>query len=136
MQVRFLGKVTSGGDSPTLYATDRGSYLVQGWIVTDPEILAKLTVPEGETCVEIYARLLSYLSKDGLTGIVTSWAPPIARVLESGNFIIQGKRVTDTEARAELAMPENEDCVEVSRAALAALLQEDDSHGADDAGRA
>jgi hypothetical protein len=77
MEIRFLGKETEHLNSPTLYATDRGTYLIQGWKVTDPEILAKLDVPESETVVEIYARLMIHLSKDGLSEVVTSWTPPI-----------------------------------------------------------
>jgi len=30
MQLTFLGKETTGGQSPTLYATNRGTYVVQG----------------------------------------------------------------------------------------------------------
>jgi hypothetical protein len=134
MEVRFLGKETSGGDSPTLYATDSGSYLVQGWRVTDPEVLAKLDVGEDETCVEIYARLLAHLAKDGLSGVVVSWTPPIVCVLESGNLIICGQRVTDAGTRAKLKLPDHEDVVEVSRSALVALLGEDGSDGADNPG--
>lgn len=43
---------------PTLRRTDRGTYLVQGYVVTDPEALAELNVPEGETVVEVPAELL------------------------------------------------------------------------------
>jgi len=132
MRLRFLGKESSQGDSPTLYATDRETYIIQGYIVRDPEILAKLEMPEDETCVEIYARPLPHLAKDGLHGTVTSWAPPIVHVLDGGNYVIQGKRVTDRDVLSEMAVPTNEDCVEVSKAALKALLEED-NHGADDA---
>jgi len=31
MRLTFLGKETQGGGSPTLWATDRGTYVVQGW---------------------------------------------------------------------------------------------------------
>jgi hypothetical protein len=136
MELRFLGKETTGGDSPTLHATDRGTYIIQGWVVTDPEILAKLDVPEGETCVETYARLFTHLAKDGLSGVVATWAPPIVHVLPSGNYIVQGARVADAEVRAKMAMPAGEDCVELPRATLAALLEEGDDLGADDAGAA
>jgi hypothetical protein len=34
--------------------------------VTDPQVLAKLDVPVGETVVEIYARLMTHLAEDGL----------------------------------------------------------------------
>lgn len=131
MRIRFLGKETTQGDSPTLYATDRETYIIQGYLVSDPEILAKLDVPEDETCVEIYARLLPHLAKDGLVGTVTSWAPPIVHVMEDGNYVIQGRRVTDRAVRSQMAIPVGEDCVEVSKAALKALLEEDD-RGADD----
>jgi hypothetical protein len=131
MKVRFLGKESRPGDSPTLYATDRETYVIQGYKVTDPEILAKLNIPEGETCVEIYARLLAHLTKDGLSGVVTSWVPPIVRVLESGNLIIQGKKVFDGEALDHMKIPPHEECVEVAKAAVIALLEEH-SDGADD----
>jgi hypothetical protein len=57
MQLSFLGKDSEGGESPTLYVTDQDSYIVQGYVVTDDEILAKLDIPDGETVVEVYARL-------------------------------------------------------------------------------
>ena len=37
MKLRFLGKDSTPTNSPTLYATDQNSYVVQGWIVTDAE---------------------------------------------------------------------------------------------------
>ena len=46
--------------SPALYRTDRESWIVQGWAVTDPAALAALNLPEGETCVEIPDRLIRY----------------------------------------------------------------------------
>ncbi|MGH3810695.1 MAG: hypothetical protein ACRDRU_29590 [Pseudonocardiaceae bacterium] len=122
MQIRFLGKETDHGDSPTLYATDRGSYLVQGWKVSDPEILETLQVPESETVVEIYARLMSHLVKDGLSGLVTSWVPPIVHVKHNGNLVIQGRRVTDRGAQAEMAIPDHEEVVEIGKAAMQALV--------------
>lgn len=36
MEITFLGKESVPDQSPTLYATDRDTYVVQGWIVTDP----------------------------------------------------------------------------------------------------
>jgi hypothetical protein len=47
-------------NSPTLYKTDRGSWVVQGWVVTDPDALASLTLPEGETVVEIPDRMIQF----------------------------------------------------------------------------
>ncbi len=65
MKVKFLGTTSSDGDCPTVYATDRGTYLVQGDIVTDPEALAALRsqnggLPEHETVVEIPAELVRF----------------------------------------------------------------------------
>jgi hypothetical protein len=37
MKLTFLGKDSTPNDSPTLYETDRATYLVQGYVVTDPE---------------------------------------------------------------------------------------------------
>ncbi|WP_240617184.1 hypothetical protein [Nocardioides speluncae] len=47
-------------NSPTLYKTDRGSWVVQGWVVTDPEALRQLNVPDGETVVEIPDRMIPF----------------------------------------------------------------------------
>jgi hypothetical protein len=125
MRLRFLGKNSVPGDSPTLYATDRYSFVVQGWKVTDPEVLAKLDPPADETCVEVPAALFVHLAKDGLGGAIAHWAPPIVQVTAEGTYIVQGKRVTDVEARAQMSIPEFEDCVEVTKASIRALLLEE-----------
>jgi hypothetical protein len=49
--------------SPTLYRTDRQSWMVQGWVVTDPDALAAMDIPEGETCVEIPDRLIPFFQQ-------------------------------------------------------------------------
>lgn len=62
MQIRFLGRdpESPNNGSPTIYETDTG-FLVQGWVVTDPEALAQLgELPEGETIVEIPRRMLQF----------------------------------------------------------------------------
>jgi len=61
MELRFLGKVTESGNSPTLYATDRDTYVIQGWVVDDPETLTRLSLPEGETAVIVPKELMTYL---------------------------------------------------------------------------
>lgn len=126
VRLRFLGKDSRPENSPTLYATDRGTYIVQGWVVTDSEILAKLDVSEDETVVEVPPGLLPYLANNGLSGVVTSWVPPIVHVKDDGNYIIQGKRVTDSEALMQMDIPDYETCVEVSDSAIRSLLAEDD----------
>lgn len=126
MALHFLGKDANsvGGDSPTLYATDNSSYIVQGWIVTDPELLAKVEFGDGQDVVEIPFNLFDHLAKDGLPGVVTSWAPPVVHVTDHETCLIQGKHVTDPDTLATMAMPDHENCVEVPKSAIAALLQE------------
>ena len=50
--------------SPTVYRTDRGSWLVQGWVVTDRSALQEMDVPEGETVVEIPDRMVQFFSQE------------------------------------------------------------------------
>ncbi|MBT8224382.1 MAG: hypothetical protein KJO75_02590 [Dactylosporangium sp.] len=47
-----------------MYRTDRGSWVVQGWVVDDPEALALMDIPDGETCVEIPDRMLTFLRQE------------------------------------------------------------------------
>jgi hypothetical protein len=51
----------SGGTCPAVFETDRGTYVVQGSIVTDPEALATMELPAHETAVEVPASLLASL---------------------------------------------------------------------------
>jgi hypothetical protein len=66
VKITFLGKDSTPNDSPTLYETDRGTLLVQGYVVTDPEALSNMRIPEGETVVEVPKRLMEYLPPDVL----------------------------------------------------------------------
>ena len=50
-----------GGTCPTVYATDRGTLVVQGAVVTDAE---GVNVPAGEALVEVPAELLAGLKVD------------------------------------------------------------------------
>ncbi|HEV7453311.1 MAG TPA: hypothetical protein VGO16_18420 [Pseudonocardiaceae bacterium] len=66
MRAWFLGKDPSSqeGQSPTLFATDRTdrkTYIVQGWVVTDPEALADIgLIPEGEALIEVPEDVLKF----------------------------------------------------------------------------
>ena len=65
MRLRFLGTTSQEGECPTLYATDRDTYVIQGWKVTDPDALADLRdVLAGETFVEIPKSLLRFAEED------------------------------------------------------------------------
>lgn len=120
MLLTFLGKDSTPGESPTLYATDSNTYVVQGWIVTDPEVLSALDVPDDETVVEVTAKLMTYLMKDGL-GSVSNLVAPIVLVLPNGNYIVQGVRVIDSETLGQMHIPDHETCVEVPKHAMLLL---------------
>jgi hypothetical protein len=62
VRLTFIGKdpASNPAGSPTVYRTDRGSWVVQGWAVTDPEALAQMDIPAGETVVEIPDRMIQF----------------------------------------------------------------------------
>lgn len=123
MELRFLGRETTGGQSPTLYATDRGSYVVQGWVVTDADILTKLDLAKDEKLVEVYAQLMTHLAKDGLSGEVTHKVYPIVHIRENGRYILQGRRVTDTKALTQMNIPDHETAIEIPKGVMAKLIK-------------
>lgn len=65
MRLTFIGKDPESNPtgSPTIYRTDRGTWVVQGWNVTDPEALAQMTIPGGEGAVEIPDRMIQFFGK-------------------------------------------------------------------------
>lgn len=64
MKLRFLGKETEGGNSPTLFDTDEDMYVIQGWVVNDAEALGQLRLPEGETAILVPKTLMRHLPKE------------------------------------------------------------------------
>lgn len=62
MRLTFMGKDPESNPtgSPTVYRTDRASWVVQGWVVTDPEALDQMDIPDGEGCVEIPDRMAQF----------------------------------------------------------------------------
>jgi hypothetical protein len=65
VEITFLGTTSQGGHCPSAFETDRGTFVVQGYKVTDPRALAELRrrgLPDHETAVEIPKTLLSYFS--------------------------------------------------------------------------
>jgi len=62
MRIRFLGTDSQNGGSPTMFATDRGTLVVRGYAITDPEALAALgEVPAGELDIEIPRELIRFV---------------------------------------------------------------------------
>jgi len=64
MKITFVAKDPGSepAGSPTLYRTDRESWVVQGWLVTDPDVLTAMDIPTGESCVEIPDRLVPFFN--------------------------------------------------------------------------
>lgn len=79
MKITLLGTTSKDGQSPTLYDTDRDTYLVQGWRVLDPEALAAMTMPlahEVVTDLELVARHAQWMD------LAMAHATPYADYLE------------------------------------------------------
>lgn len=97
MRLRFLGKSTQGGGSPTLYATDRNTYMVQGSKV------------EGQDeSVEIPHRLLKHVESG-------TYLSALMADTGRGSFVLSGQPVTDAEALLQMDIPGHETCVEVPK---------------------
>ncbi|BFU43554.1 hypothetical protein [Krasilnikovia sp. MM14-A1004] len=107
MHLMLLGKETQGGGSPTLYATDRGTYLVQGWRV----------LGEPSNIVEIPESLLRHLPAGAalettLHATGRRWRGDSG---ECATYTLAGVAVTDPTIEAELSVPDHEACVEVAQ---------------------
>ncbi|WP_405391184.1 hypothetical protein OG596_27020 [Streptomyces sp. NBC_01102] len=124
MKLRFLGKNSNVGDCPTLYATDRDTYLVQGWRIFANDLLMQLDLREGESAVEVPTELFEHLTKDDHpAGEIRRVEDPIMVLTPGGTLVVQGQEVTDPEALAEMEIPDYETVVEVPKAAIKALLE-------------
>jgi hypothetical protein len=125
MKLRFLGKNSTVGDCPTLYATDRDTYLVQGWRIFANDLLMQLDIPEGQTAVEVPTELFEFLKEDGLVaGQIRRIEDPIMILTPGGTYVVQGAEVTDHKALSQMEIPDYETVVEVPKAAITALLEE------------
>lgn len=98
MNLRFLGK--GGSDKtgcPSLYATDQGSYLVQGWQTGEPET------------VEIPHLLTGFAEPDTFIGATMTDTG-------RGTFRLNGRPITDRATLSKLVLEDNETAIEVPRA--------------------
>lgn len=96
MRLTFLGKNTTGTQSPTLYASDRGTYVVQGWRTSQPDQ------------IEIPHPLLAYLEPGTCLGA-------LLKDTGHGTFTLEGEPVIDTEALEQMSLPDHETSVEVPK---------------------
>jgi hypothetical protein len=61
MRLRFLGKHSTPGNSPTLWSTDEKRLVIQGFVL-EPDDLAQVGyVPPGEGVIWVPEELMSYL---------------------------------------------------------------------------
>jgi hypothetical protein len=67
MRLTFIGKDPESNPtgSRTVYRTDRETWVVQGWNVTDPDTLAQMDIPAGENAVEIPDRMIQFFRQQG-----------------------------------------------------------------------
>jgi hypothetical protein len=98
MRLRLLGGPSGNGNSPTLWATDNDTIVVQGW-----------EIPGHTDQVEIPHQLLTFLEPGTWLG---------SRLSDTGGgfFVLSGEPVTDAEALTRLNLPDHENAVEVRRA--------------------
>jgi hypothetical protein len=120
MKLRFLAIDTGKDGCPTLYASDRDSYVIQGWRLADPAAVPALPLGDRETCVEVPARLLSALERPiGVGGGATSHV-----ATERGTYIIRGPEIIDPDTLSQMSVPAHETAVEVPRAHMDDLARE------------
>ncbi|GGL20911.1 hypothetical protein Sme01_23390 [Sphaerisporangium melleum] len=112
MALRFLGKDTIDGGSPTLF-DDGDRYVLQGWIVTDPGVLSKLALADHETLVEVPKELMKFLPE----GVVVPSGPPLV-VDRDETYVFRGPLITDPAVLAQLDMPSHETVIEIPKTAL------------------
>ena len=64
MKLTFIRKSFDSGETncPSLYRTDRDTFVVQGWRISDPETLAQLDIPAHETVVEVPVDVLAEIA--------------------------------------------------------------------------
>ncbi|BCY14155.1 hypothetical protein [Actinoplanes sp. L3-i22] len=105
MQLTFLGKNTQGGGSPTLYASDQDSYVVQGWKVEGlpaaieiPALLLRHLHPGVELDTELIPTGRRWRGDDG----------------ECETFYLSGTPLPD-DVLKQLSVPDHEACFEVQR---------------------
>jgi hypothetical protein len=94
---------------PNINATDRGTYVVQGYPAADHAALAP-----GESVVEVPSSLLPELAGHEATH-------DAIRRPDRGTVLIRGRTLVDVEALRELNLPAGEAAVEISMSVLPKL---------------
>ncbi|MFB8005728.1 hypothetical protein [Nocardia sp. NPDC056000] len=98
MRLQFLGKAGSDKNNcPTLYASDQGSFIVQGWETDEAGTVEIPHVLLG------FARWNTFLDS------------PLTDT-GRGTFTVSGRPVTDGEALSQMTLDRNETAIEVPKA--------------------
>ncbi len=120
---------------PTLYSTDRGTFVVQGKKISDAAIPLPFGLNDEDAVVEVPVRLLEEIADDeafppgGRQGVTLAVVRAIPRDTSSssvsatsrGSFVVRGVRVTDPGALAAMDIPADETAVEVPRELLSEI---------------
>lgn len=91
---------------PHLYCTDRGTYVVQGYVN------AELSREPGQAVVEIPLALIPEIAAHSHADLYLT---------DHGTVLVRGAKVTDPEALARMQLPDDEDAVELVAEVLPAL---------------
>jgi hypothetical protein len=110
---RVRGVCDDGKTCPALHLTDRDTAVIQGWTVSDAEVLIELGLPAGAEAVEVPSALLAE--------VLDSWSA--LRRTGRGTVVVPGTVVSDPEALEQLCLPPGERAVEVPAGPLAGVLQ-------------
>jgi hypothetical protein len=97
VKLTLLGVESQGGACPTLYATDKDTYVVQGWRTS-----------LGARVIEIPRELLRFVEDDTELGCDL-------KATDRSTFTLMGKLVEDAETLAQMDIPSHETCVEVPK---------------------
>lgn len=107
--VQLRGTCDQGNVCPTLhYQPGSDEFFVQGYTVTDPQVLAGLNPPAGQTVIRVPTSLLPELQPDP----------------DAGDLLVQGDEVNDVALLTELDLPPGETVVRVPAHLLPELRKE------------
>jgi hypothetical protein len=107
--VRLRRTCDQGISCPTLHnQPESDEFLIQGYTVTDPQVLAGLNLPAGHAVVRVPTHLLSELQRDP----------------DACDLVVHGYEVNDIELLMELNLPAGETVVRVAARLLPELRKE------------
>ncbi|MFB7715950.1 hypothetical protein [Nocardia sp. NPDC056100] len=95
MKLERLGGDSVNGQSPTLYRSDRGTYVIQGWRTDHPDT------------IEIPHRLIRFVQPGTCFGALLHDSG-------RGTFTVTGEPVTDPEALSSILPPDHDLAIEVA----------------------